>query len=91
MGSHTEPFKATINVKDVANPEGLVKALLPEMSSERKFFTEISIEDKEVVIRISSNTPTGLRAGVNTYLRILMIIEGIDDSILKYPGHTVDG
>ncbi len=77
MESDTHPFKATIILEELKRPESVFKALEPEIGHSKRFIAELS--DRKIIIK--AKDPTALRAAVNSYIRLLILLSHLEESI----------
>ncbi|NPA86905.1 MAG: hypothetical protein GXO00_02765 [Candidatus Diapherotrites archaeon] len=78
MGRGAPAFEATIVVEDLKDPEAVYKALLPEAGEAKRFRADIELDGNVVTIKIVARDPTALRAALNSYLRLLRLLEDLE-------------
>jgi tRNA threonylcarbamoyladenosine modification (KEOPS) complex Pcc1 subunit len=71
-------LKLEVTFPQKKNAEAAYSALSHEANVEARAKASIKLENKKIEIEIASSDAVSLRAGANSYLRILQAIDGIE-------------
>lgn len=63
-------MKARLEI-DCKNPEVVAKSVSPEAGQLKKFSASLKAEKKTLVLELESDSPSGLLAGMSSYIRLI--------------------
>jgi len=63
-------MKALLEIQ-CTNPEIVIKALEPDLEKTEKFDASIDDQEGRIILKVESETITGLLAGINSYMRLI--------------------
>ena len=81
METGAYPFEATVIAEEVKDPEAVYRSLLPESGKSKRFESSVRLENDKVVIEIKAKDPTALRAAINSYLRLLSLLDDLEERL----------
>jgi len=56
---------------ECADPQAVIKSILPDVSASERFSAELKAAKKSVKLIVESKDATGLLAGINSYVRLI--------------------
>ena len=81
MGRDTWSLEATVVAEELKDPEAIWRALLPESGRAKRFESKVKRENGRVIIEIRAADPTALRAAINSYLRLLILLGDVEERL----------
>ncbi len=73
-------YRARIEV-EAKHPEAVYDALLPESGEGRRFSSRVFLEGERVVVEVDAADATALRAALNSYLRLIVLLSDLEEGL----------